>query len=156
MGEIIPSESLWRVTNTGIDGMHSRKTTQHYLRSTRNNRTRKKSAVEEDPRKSPEENKKNEPSEQLKSTESLKIERPKNKPEKRTKYIKTALEIAKNETPKDRMAKEQARAENANKWTDSSSANCPEDSPSRKELGGRWLRKTAWKSHTQKTERSPT
>ena len=29
-------------------------------------------------------------------------------------YIKTALEIAKNETPKDRKAKEQARTEKAN------------------------------------------
>ena len=43
---------------------------------------------------------------------------PKNKPEKRTKYIKTALQIAKNETPKDRNAKEQAQAEKANKWMD--------------------------------------
>ena len=55
-------------------------------------------------------------------------------------YIKTAQEIAKNETPKDRKAKEQARGEKANKWTDPSSANCSEDNPSRKELGGRWLR----------------
>ena len=39
------------------------------------------------------------------------IERPKNKPEKRTKYIKTALQTAKNEIPKDRKAKEQALAE---------------------------------------------
>ena len=82
----------------------------------RKNRTRKKKSTVEDACKIPEKNKKNLPSEQLKSTESLKIERPKNKPEKkRTKYIKTALEIAKNETPKDRMAKEQARAEKANK-----------------------------------------
>ena len=51
----------------------------------------------------------------LKSTESLKRQRNKNKPEKRTKYIKTALEIAKNETPKYRKAKEQALAEKANK-----------------------------------------
>ena len=57
--------------------------------------------------------------------------------------MKTALDIAKNETPKDRKAKEQARAEKANKWTDSSSANSSEDNPSRKELGGRWLRKAA-------------
>ncbi len=95
--------------------MHSQKTKQPYIRSARKNRTRKKSAVEEDPRKSPEKNKKNEPFEQLKSTESLKRERPQNKPEKRTKYIKTALQIAKNGTPKDRKAKEQARAEKANK-----------------------------------------
>ena len=95
--------------------MHSQKTKQPYIRSARKNRTRKKSATEEDPQKSPEKNKKNEPLEQLKSTESLKRERPQNKPEKRTKYIKTALEIAKNETPKDRKAKEQALAEKANK-----------------------------------------
>ena len=55
-------------------------------------------------------------------------------------YIKTALEIAKNETTKDRKAKERARAEKANNWTDPSSANCSEHNHSRKELGGRWLR----------------
>ncbi len=96
--------------------MHSQKTKQPYIRSTRKNRTRKKkSAVEEDPQKSPKKIKKNEPFEQLKSTESLKIERPENKPEKRTEFIKTALQIAKNGTPKDTMAKEQAHDENANK-----------------------------------------
>ncbi len=58
--------------------------------------------------------KKNEPFEQLKSTESLKRERPQNKPDKRTKYIKTALQIAKNETPKERKAKEQDLAEKLN------------------------------------------
>ena len=41
---------------------------------------KKKKAVE-DPRKRPEKNNKNEPFIKLKSTESLKIERPKNKPE---------------------------------------------------------------------------
>ena len=47
------------------------------IRSARKNRTRKKkSAGEEDPRKSPEKIKKNEPLEKLKSTESLKRERP--------------------------------------------------------------------------------
>ena len=61
IGKIIPSESLSRVTYTGIDGMHSQKTKQPYIRSARKNRTRKKSVVEEDPRKSPEKNKKNEP-----------------------------------------------------------------------------------------------
>ena len=96
--------------------MHSQKTEQPYIRSTRKNRTRKKkSAVEEDSQKSPVKIKKNGPFEQLKSTESLKTERPQNKPEKRTKYTKTALQIAKNETPKDRQAKEQALAETANK-----------------------------------------
>ena len=43
----------------------------------------------------------------MKSTESLKRESNKDKPPKRTKYIKTSLEIAKNEIPKDRKAKEQ-------------------------------------------------
>ena len=61
MGEIIPSESLSRVTYTGIDGMRSQETKQPYIRSARKNRTRKKSAVEEDPQKMPEKNKKNEP-----------------------------------------------------------------------------------------------
>ena len=37
---------------------------------------------------------------------------------KRTKYIKTALQIAKNGTPINRKAKEQVRAEKANKCTD--------------------------------------
>ena len=101
--------------------MHSQKTKQPYIRSARKNRTRKKkSAVEEDQRKIPKKNFKKEkekkkPLEKLKSTESLKRERPQNKPEIITKYIKTALEIAKNETPKDRKAKEQASAEKANK-----------------------------------------
>ena len=67
-----------------------------------------------------------------------------------------ALKIAKNADPEDRKAKEQALAEKSNNWTDPSSANCSEDNPSRKEMGRRWLRKTAWKSHTQKRERSPT
>ena len=98
--------------------MHSQKTKQPYIRSTRKNRTRmKKSAVEEDPQKSPEKIKKNEPLEKLKSTESLKRDRPQNKPETRTKYIKTALQIAKNGTPKNRKAKED-RAEKTNKCTD--------------------------------------
>ncbi len=51
--------------------------------------------------------------------------------------MKTALQIVKNRDPKDRKAKEQARAETANKWLDPSSLNCSEDNPSRKELGGR-------------------
>ncbi len=54
------------------------------------------------------------PLEKLKSTESLKREEPEKKPEKRTTYIKTALQIAKNRTPKDRKAKEQALAHKAN------------------------------------------
>ena len=96
--------------------MHSQEEKQPYIRSTVKNRIRmKKNTVEEDPRKSHQKNKKNEPFKQLKSTESLKRERPQNKTENRTKYIKTALEIAKNETPKDRKAKEQALAEKTNK-----------------------------------------
>ena len=39
------------------------------------------------------------------------IERPENKAEKRTKHIKTALQISKNGTPKHTKAKEQAHAE---------------------------------------------
>ena len=141
MGEIISSESLSRVTYTGMNSMHSEKTKQPYIPSARKNRTRKKkNAVEEDPWKSTEKIKKNEPLEKLKSTESLKREKPLNKPEKRTQYIKTALQIAKNGTSKDRKAKEQALVEKANKWTDQSSANCSEDNPSRKDLGGRWHR----------------
>ena len=73
-----------------------------------------KSAVEEGPHKRPEKNKKNKPLELLKSPESQR----ENKPEKRTKYMKTALQIAKNETPQHRKAKEQACAEKANKWMD--------------------------------------
>ena len=63
--------------------------------------------------------------------------------------MKTALHIVKNGDPEDTKAKEQDRAEKANKWTDPSSANCSDDNPSRKELGWRWLRKTASKRHTQ-------
>ena len=70
MGEIIPSESLSRVTD-----MHSHKTRQPYIRSTRKNRTRKKSAVEEVPQIRPEKKNRDEPFEQLKSTESLKREK---------------------------------------------------------------------------------
>ena len=54
--------------------------------------------------------------------------------------MKTALQIVKNGDTEDRKAKEQSRDEKANKWTDTSSANCSEDNLSRKELGGRWLR----------------
>ena len=61
MGEIIPLESLSRVTYTGIVVMHFQKTKQPYMQSARKDRTRRKSAVEEDPRNSPEKNKKNEP-----------------------------------------------------------------------------------------------
>ena len=45
--------------------------------------------------------------------------------------MKTALQIVKNGDNEDRTAKEQAKEqaqiEKANKWTDSSSANCSED-----------------------------
>ena len=55
MGEIIPSESLSRVTNTGINGMYYQKTKQPYMLSARKNRTRKKKfAVEDHSQKSPE------------------------------------------------------------------------------------------------------
>ena len=96
--------------------MHSQKTKQPYIQSTRKNRTRKKkSAVEEYPRKSLEKIKKNEPLEKLKSTESLKTERPQNTPPPPPKKKKKELkyQIAKNGTPKDRKDKEQARAEKA-------------------------------------------
>jgi len=83
MGEIIPSESLSHVIYTGINSKHSQKTKQPYIQSTRKNITRKKkSTVEEDPRKSPEKIKKNEPLEKLKSTKSLKRERPRTTPPK--------------------------------------------------------------------------
>ena len=88
--------------------MHSQKTKQPYIRSVRKNITRKKkSAGEEDPWKSPEQIKKNESLEKLKSTESLRRERPLNKPEKQKKKkdIKIALQIAKNGDTEDRKAK---------------------------------------------------
>ena len=125
MGEIIPSESLSHVTYTGINSMHSQKTKPPYIRSARKNRTRnkrkkerkkkkKKKAEEEDRRKSPEKIKKNEPLEKLKSTESLKRERAYNPPPPLAKKRKKEIyQIAKNGTPKDRKAKEQARAEKA-------------------------------------------
>ena len=119
-------------------------------RRARKKRSRKKESTVEDAWKIPEKNKKNEPSEQLKSMQSLDRERPKNK------YTKTALQIAKNGDLEDRKAKEQARAEKANKWTALSSANCSEDNRSRKEQDGRWLRQRAWKGRIQKRERNPT
>ena len=69
-------------------------------------------------RDSPKKIKKNEPFEQLKSTESLKIEKPQSEPkakQQKTKYIKTALKGVNNGTPKDTKAKEQAQAEKSNK-----------------------------------------
>ena len=75
--------------------------------------------------KNPPEELKNEPLEQMKSTESLKRERPKHKPEKnKSVYQKTALEIAKNRIAKHKKAKEQALAEKAKKRMDPSSLNC--------------------------------
>ena len=53
MGEIIQSVSLLRVTYTRMNSMHSQKTKQPYLRSTRKNRSRKKKIAVEDPPKSP-------------------------------------------------------------------------------------------------------
>ena len=61
MGDIIQLESLSRETYTGIVVMHFQNTKQPYMQSARKNRTRRKSAVEEDPRNSPEKNKTNEP-----------------------------------------------------------------------------------------------
>ncbi len=91
--------------------MHSQKTVQHCQKE----QTRKKKSTVEDAGKINEKIKKNEPSEQLKSTESLKRERPKNNHPKRTKYMKTALRIVKNGDSEDGKAKEEAGAEKANK-----------------------------------------
>ena len=61
MGENITSESLSRVTCTGINSMHSQKTKQPYIRTAKKNRTTKeKKRVEEDTKK-PQEIKKNGP-----------------------------------------------------------------------------------------------
>ena len=46
--------------------------------------------------------------------------------------MKTALQIVTNGNTEDKKAKEEARAEKANKWTDPSSANSPEDNPQEK------------------------
>ena len=46
MGEIIPSESLSRVTYTGIDGMHSQKTKQPCIRSAKKRKKEKKKKKE--------------------------------------------------------------------------------------------------------------
>ena len=46
--------------------------------------------------------------------------------------MQTALQIVKNEDTEDRNAKEQARAEKANKWTDPSSAPTLEKKKNRK------------------------
>ena len=57
------------------------------------------------------------PQNSFKSTQSLKRQRNKNKPTttKRTNYMRTALQNVKNGNTEDRKAKEQARAEKANK-----------------------------------------
>ena len=65
------------------------------------------------------------------------------------------MQIAKNGTPKDRKAKEQVLAENTNKWTDRSSSNWSEDNHSRKELGGRWLRKNSVKKSYPEERKEP-
>ena len=70
--------------------------------------------------------------------------------------MKTALQIPKNGTAKNSKAKEHANAQKPKKWMDPRPANFSEDNPSRKELGGSWPRKTAWKGRTEKRERSPT
>ena len=56
-----------------------------------------------------------------------------NNPQKEQSIWKKPCIIVKNGDTDDRKAKEQARAEKANKRTDSTSANCSEDNPSRKE-----------------------
>ena len=102
MGEIIPWESLSRVTYTGIKSMHSQKTMQPCWK----NRTRKKKSTVEDAWKIPEKNKKNEPSEQLKSTKSLKRERPKNNHTKKELSIwKRTCKLLRTETLKIGRAK---------------------------------------------------
>ena len=57
MGEIIPSESLSRVTYTGINSMHSQKTKQPYIQSSssskRSKTTKKNSCLDKDLTKSP-------------------------------------------------------------------------------------------------------
>jgi len=58
------------------------------------------------------------PQNSFKSTQSLKRQRNKNKSTtttKRTNYMRTALQNVKNGNTEDRKAKEQARAEKANK-----------------------------------------
>ena len=79
---------------------------------------RKKAREKKTREKAPRKLSKNEPLEKLKSTESLKRERPSNEPPIRTKYIKTCMQSANNRTHKNRKAKERARAEKANKCTD--------------------------------------
>ena len=143
--------------------MHSQKTMQPYIRSDRKNRARKKSAVEEVPRNRPEKNKRDEPFEQLKSTESLKRQGPENKPENRTKYIKTVLEIAKNGTPKDKKAKQRARAEISKLTRESRKNNRTGPScklarrqPLKTRAGRKMDQEKQRESRTQKRERSPT
>ena len=46
--------------------------------------------------------------------------------------MKKTLQIVKNGDTEDRKAKEQARDEKTNKWTDQNSANSPEDNPQEK------------------------
>ena len=115
----------------------------------------KKSTVEEGTWKSPEELK-NEPLEQLKSTESLKKERPKHKPEKKKPvyiYIyKTALQIAKNNSPANSWEQtRQTQSEKAKQWMDPNSANWWEQNQKGKSCPAKKK-----EDRTQKRERSPT
>ena len=74
---------------------------------------------------------------------------------KKTKYIKTALQIAKDGTPKDRKAKERAQAEKPKNWTDSTLQTAQKTTTQEKSWVEDGSGKTAWKSHTQMREKSP-
>ena len=103
MCEIPLSESVSHVTYTGTNSMHSRKKKEPYGVLERTEPQRNKSSVEENMRKRPVMNKKNEPLEYSKWTKPLKIEQA----QKKTKYMRTALQMAKNRITKNSKAKEQ-------------------------------------------------
>ena len=65
--------------------------------------------------------------------------------------MKTALQIVKNGDTEDRKAKEQARDEKANKWTDPSSANSPEDNPQEKN----WVEDGSGKKSNSEERKEP-
>jgi len=53
MGEIIPSESISRVTYTGINSMHSQKAKQPYIRSAKKEQNQKEEKRGRRPMKNP-------------------------------------------------------------------------------------------------------
>ena len=148
MGEIIPSESLSHVTYIGINSMHSQKTKQSYIRSTRQNRTRKKKRRRKKEKKSAGEEwalRKSKINRITKERKALEQPPPPPPPRKKsTKYIKLLrTEPLKTGRPKNKpelkeLATERIRALQTAQKTTTQEKSWMEDGSE----------KTAWKSRT--------